>query len=302
MRWFTEKLTPYEYHSHKLKRIITSAKTCFQNVLLADSHSFGKCLVLDGETQSALFDEYIYHECLVQPALLLHPSPETALIMGGGEGGTSREILKAKSIERVVMVDIDAEVVNFCKRYFKEWHRGSFEHPNLRLLIQDARKYIEETHLTFDLIFSDLPSPNRGSPANLLYTVEFYRLLSKRLNKNGIFAMQAGSANLLQINLHAVLFATLRKVFPVVRPYYAYIPSYDVPWAFLLCSKNPNLDPMKMTQPMLDRKIRTHLSGSLKFMDGQTWEGLFRIPKIYREHLKKQKKIFTKQKHFYYFA
>src|SRR5690242_15705923 len=92
--WFTERFTPHESHSHQIKKTLVQTQTQFQKAILADSFSFGRCLILDGEMQSAQLDEFIYHECLVQPAMISHPNPKEVLILGGGEGATVREILR----------------------------------------------------------------------------------------------------------------------------------------------------------------------------------------------------------------
>src|SRR6266700_994992 len=115
--WFTEKYTPHDLRSHKLKKVLVRAKTRFQDAMLADSYSFGRCLILNDEIQSAEKDEFIYHECLVQPAMALHPRPQDILILGGGEGATVREILRHPRVRRVTMVDIDGDVVEFCRKY-----------------------------------------------------------------------------------------------------------------------------------------------------------------------------------------
>src|SRR5262245_56232574 len=120
--WLTEWLTSFESHSHQMHRILVRKKTRFQNALVADSASFGRCLVLDGEMQSARMDEFIYHESLVHPAMATHPNPARCLILGGGEGATTREILKHKNVSKVTMADIDGEVVDFCKEHMKDWH------------------------------------------------------------------------------------------------------------------------------------------------------------------------------------
>src|SRR4029077_20426214 len=96
--WFTEKVSPHDSHRHELKKVLLRVRTPFQNVILADSFSFGRCLILDGEIQSARFDEFIYHECLVHPAMALHAKPREILILGGGEGATVREILRHPSV------------------------------------------------------------------------------------------------------------------------------------------------------------------------------------------------------------
>src|SRR3974390_3268642 len=120
--WFAEGLTQNEFHCHRIKRVLRSVKTQFQECVLADSYSFGRCLIFDGETQSSQFNEFIYHEALVHPAMILTPRARRVLIMGGGEGATAREVLRWKGVEQVVMADIDGQVVDFCKRHMPTWH------------------------------------------------------------------------------------------------------------------------------------------------------------------------------------
>jgi len=296
--WFKERFTPHESHSHQIRKTIIQTRTKFQNAILADSYSFGRCLVLDGEMQSAQLDEFIYHECLVQPALLLHPNPKDVLILGGGEGATVREILRHPGVRRVTMVDIDGEVVDFCKQYLKEWHQGTLTHPKTRLIIDDARKFVLETEEKFDVIISDLPTPIEGGPAYQLYTVEFYRKMVKKLRPGGLFIAQAGSGSLLQLHFHAVLANTLKKVFKVVRPFYAFVPSFDVPWAFLLCSQKG--DPIQLTAAAVDRRLGA-IKNKLRFYDGEAHVGLFHIPKYLRESLRREKQIISEKKPVFFF-
>ena len=122
--WFKEWITPHDAHLHQFKKVLLKKQTPFQEAVIADSFSFGRCLILDGEIQSAQTDEYIYHETLVHPALLTHPRPQSVLIMGGGEGATTREILKHKTVKRVHLVDLDGEVIELCKRHLPRWHQG----------------------------------------------------------------------------------------------------------------------------------------------------------------------------------
>lgn len=299
--WFKEWFTPHESHSHQLKKILIKKKTKFQNAVIADSYSFGRCLILDGEMQSAQLDEFVYHEALIHPALILHPHPEKVVILGGGEGATLREILKHKSVTNVKMVDIDGEVVKFCKKHLALWHQGSFHSPRAEIIIGDAKKFIEETEEKFDLIVSDLPSPIEAGPAYQLYTVEFYRTLVKKLTPDGLFVLQAGSGNLLQIELHLKLYRTLKEIFPVVRSYASYVPSFDVPWSFLLCSRKSPLDPAILSAKEVDKRIKRKIKGTLRFYDGISHQGIFGIPKHLRESLKKEKGIITLKKPVYFY-
>jgi spermidine synthase len=280
--WFTEKYTPHDLRSHQLRKIILRSKTLFQDAVLADSYAFGRCLILNNEIQSAEIDEFIYHEGLVHPAMVLHPHPRDILILGGGEGATVREILKHPSVRRVTMVDIDREVVEFCRKYLGGWHQGALDHAKTRLVIKDARSYVRDTKETFDIIISDLPTPatTDADPVSALYTSDFYALLAQRLKPGGIFVAQSGSGNWLHIRFHAKLYRTLQKHFKVVRPYYVFIPSFDEPWAFLVASQK--MDPREISAAQVDKRLGT-LGKMLRFYDGETHEGLFRIPKYLRK-------------------
>jgi len=291
--WFVEFFTPGELHAHRALKVLETSSTAFQEAALIKTHTFGKVLVIDGETQSSQYDEAFYHESLVCPALLAHPAPKTALILGGGEGATARDILNDRGIERVVMADIDYNILRFAEKHLDTWHRGAFADPRLRLLAQDAKKCVENTGLKFDLIYSDLPSPIAGGPAYALYTLEFYRKLKKILAPGGIFAMQAGPGTPLQFDLHPALYNTLRKVFRCVGSYTAFIPSYDMPWAYLYCTNNPACAPAGLKPAALDRAAAKRLKRPLKFSDGRTITGAFSLPKYYRDRIKASRAVIT---------
>jgi spermidine synthase len=280
---FIDRQSPYEWHIHRLKKTLVRTRTAFQRAMIADSYAFGRCLILDEEIQSAERDEFIYHESLVHPVMVLHPKPQEILILGGGEGATVRELLKHPSVQRVTMVDVDGEVVGFCKRHLASWHRGSFDHKKTRLVIADARKYIVETPAQFDIIISDLPTPTRRGPIARLYTLAFYQKLIKRLKPNGMVVTQSGSGSPLQLGFHAALHRTFTKIFKVVRPYYAYVPSFDVPWAFLIGTFAA--DPLALSATTVSRRLGK-LGRQLRMYDGETHEHLFRIPKHVRSILK----------------
>ncbi|MCG2726296.1 MAG: spermidine synthase [Elusimicrobia bacterium] len=299
-KWFVEWFSEGEFHAHKILRVIASSQTKFQKATLLETNAFGTCLVIDSETQSCKFDEVFYHESLVCPAIITHPNPKTALILGGGEGATARDILNAKSIENLIMVDIDREIVEFAKKFMPSWHRGSFKNTRMKLLVQDAKKFVEETKNKFDIIYSDLPSPIEGGPAFEMYTLEFYKTLKKKLNKNGIFAAQSGPGTPLQFKLHPAINNTLKKVFKVVRSYMIYIPSYDMPWAFTFCADNRALDPLLMKAPQIDKLISQKFKNEPKFIDGETIIGMFSIPKYHRKLISQNKQTIRKNKPMFF--
>jgi spermidine synthase len=299
--WITERFTPHSAHQHHVKRALVQTQTKFQRAQVADTSAFGRCLILDGEMQSAQSDEFVYHESLVHPALLSHPAPKDVLIMGGGEGATTREILRHPSVRRCVMVDIDGEVVDFCRKYMEPWHQGFLDDPRSVVIIDDAKKYVEEApDASFDVIVSDLPTPIESGPAYQLYTIEFYKVLSRKLRPGGLLVLQAASGSLPQIDVHAVLYATLRKVFPQVWPFYAHVPSFDVPWAFLLCG-GKSLNPLAASAAKVDAALKARGISKLRFYDGVTHEGLFRIPKHLRARLAAEKRVMTRGKQVFFY-
>jgi spermidine synthase len=180
-KWFIEYTSPEEGHLHGIRMIHYASQTRFQRMEIMESGSYGRCLVLDGKMQSSIIDEFIYHEGLVHPAMLTHPNPKRVFIVGGGEGATLREVLRHKSVEYCMMVDIDREVVEKSKELLPEWHRGAFDDPRTDLRFMDARKYLEETQDSYDVIIIDISEPVEEGPAYLLFTREFYEIVKERL-------------------------------------------------------------------------------------------------------------------------
>jgi len=298
--WFVEFFTPGELHAHRAEKVLETSATAFQEAALIKTHTFGKVLVIDGETQSSQYDEAFYHESLVAPALLAHSAPKNALILGGGEGATARELLNDRGMERVVMADIDYNILRFARTHLETWHKGAFADPRLRLLAQDAKKYVERTSLKFDLVYSDLPSPIEGGPAVQLYTLEFYRRLKRILAPGAVFTVQAGPGTPLQFDLHPALVNTLAKAFRFVGSYTAFIPSYDMPWTFLYCTDAPRLAPRKLDRAALDRAAAARLKRRLVYSDGETITGAFCLPKYYRDRIKASRAVITEARPMFF--
>ncbi len=292
-RWFQDYVTPDLIQLHSIRQVVYSGQTSFQTVEIIDTGSLGRCLVLDSRIQSSQEDEFIYHEALVHPPMLTHPQPEVIFIAGGGEGATLREALAHKSVKRVVMVDLDREVVDICRKFLPSFHQGSFEDPRLELHHVDARKYLAECRHEFDVIIIDLSEPLDGSPAYLLYTQEFYQLVKERLAEGGIISLQAGFAAWNNLDLFASVVNTLRTLFPVVCPYQVHIPSFSGPWGFATASGN--LNPLHLPPTEVDQRISTRLTTSLRFYDGLTHQNIFSLPKHLRQSLHNKERLITDQ-------
>ena len=260
---------------------------------MIETCAFGKCLILDGKIQSCESDEFIYHEALVQPVMILHPNPRTVFIAGGGEGATLREVLSHKTVQKVVMVDIDREVIELCKKYLPAHHQGSFDDPRVELLHMDAKQYIEETGEKFDVVIIDLPEPIENGPCYLLYTQNFYEMLKSKMADDATFALQSGATLLGITQVYLAVNNTLSTAFPVSIPYEASVPSFGGPWGFTLNSMIHH--PHELSAEEVDRRIAERVTKELKYYDGHTHQGLFYIPKYLRDMLNEETTIITEE-------
>lgn len=286
--WYIEYVDPQSGCFFAIKRYLYSGKTSYQQVEIVDTVTYGRVLILDGKVQSAAFDEYIYHEALIHPAMVLHPEPRRILVIGGGEGAGLREILRYPRVERIMMVDIDQQVVDLCREHLEQWHRGSFEDARVELNFMDARRYLEETEEQFDIIISDLTEPAEAGPSYLLFTRQFYEIVKKRLAPGGILAVQAGGLSLDYMDIHAAVRNTLRQVFRKLRSYHTHVPSFDSSWGFIIASDLH--DPLVLDREEVDRRLAA-VAHQLKFYDGETHEGLFRLPKNIRRALSENRTV-----------
>ncbi|MBI2252505.1 MAG: polyamine aminopropyltransferase [Armatimonadetes bacterium] len=287
-QWYLEKQNEFEAHMHALIQTIYFGETKYQKVGIVESPTFGKMLILDGDTQSSQKDEFIYHEALVHPALIFHPNPKTILILGGGEGATLREVLKHPSVETVKMIDIDQELVELCKKYLPEWSNNAFQSPKTKVYFEDAYKYLLEDNQNYDVIISDLTEPLPDSPSNKLFTKEFFSIIKSHLAAKGIFVLQASKADCHNLELHTIIYNTLKQVFPAPQSFASRVPSFDANWGFILAALELN-PPLKFQE--INQRIKERNLNQLKYYDAETHEHIFSLPKYFREALKKQTNI-----------
>ena len=295
-KWFFDRVSPDLIQLHSIEEVLYRGQTKFQSIEIIRTGSFGKCLVLDGKMQSSEVDEFIYHEALVQPAMLTHPCPETVFIAGGGEGATLREVLSHNTVKRAVMIDIDEEVIDACKKFLPDHSQGAFEDKRTELHHVDARDYLAKCEETFDIIIIDLPEPIEEGPAYLLYTQEFYQLVRKKLTANGIISVQSGSASLNELLNFSSVNHTLKSVFPIVRPYQTDVPAFGGPWGFCLASLN--LDPI-MPPAEIDGRIAARSLNDSRFYDGLSHQGMFSLPKHLRTELSQPTRLITDNQPLY---
>lgn len=288
--WYEEEIEENLRWCFALNSILHTGASQYQDIALLDTKPFGKALVIDGKLQSAEIDEFIYHELLVHPALLHHQNPKTIFIMGGGEGSTAREILRHGSVERVIMCDIDEEVVDFCKSHLVA-NKDAFFDLRLQLVINDARAELQKSEDKFDVIIGDLADPIEGGPCYQLYTKSFYESTVKpRLNEDGLFVTQAGPAGVFShTEVFSCIFNTLKQVFRYVVPYSAHIPSYADTWGWVLASDSP----LPLDADELDLRIRQRINGENRYLDGKTFASASILSKAVRKSLAKETQVYT---------
>ncbi len=262
----------------KASRMLGEWQTRFQKMQIYDTPHYGKLFRLDGFNMTSEREEFVYHENLVHPALTAHAAPKRVLIVGGGDGGSSEEALKHPSVEQVTMVEIDADVIRVAKEHFHAVHRGAFDSPRLRVLIEDGLRFVRETSERFDLIALDLNDPL--GPAEALYSTEFFQQCRQALAPQGALVLHIG-APVARPERVAELAQRLNGVFRIVRPYTMYIPLYGSQWAMAVCSDK--LDPKAFTADEIDRRIEQRKLADLRFYNGETHEGVFALPTFVRD-------------------
>ena len=193
--WFNEAALPGRRHGNvnhgfRVTNLVHSGRTAYQDVLIFDNLVYGRVLVLDGIVQLSTFDERRYHEMLVHPPMLAHPTPRRVLIVGGGDGGTLREVLRHAPRE-VVMIDLDEEIVSQSARHLPTLSAGAFQDPRVTLLHEDAAVAIERYADCFDVVLIDCN--DAIGPSAPLFKSRFYAAVARALRPGGLCGVQVGS-------------------------------------------------------------------------------------------------------------
>ena len=289
--WVSEYITPWDMYVHGITKVLAYKKTAFQEMYIVETGAYGKGLVLDGKWQSCTGDEFLYHEPLVHPAMICHSSPRNVLVLGGGEGATVREILRWKTVEQVMMVDIDGEVVEACREHMPEMHQGAFEDSRTNLVIGDALEVLDTTEQKWDIVISDLSDPIEEGPSFQLFTKEYFEKAQRVLAPGGYFVLQAGPVAPVELTLHARLVNTLKAVFPNVHSYASHTPTYGSPWGFAIgtaeaIATQPDPD---ATNQLLEEKT----TGGLRLIDGITLLGIMQTPAYIRKAIAAETQVYT---------
>ncbi len=236
--WYSENQTNTLRLSTKIKSVLYCSKSQYQEIQIIDSYDFGKILILDNTYQTTERDEFIYHELISHPALFTHPNPKSVLVIGGGDGGTVREVVKHKSVEKVHFVELDGEVVKACKEHLPTLS-CEIDNPKVSVIITDGIKYVAETENKYDVIIVDCPDP--VGPAKGLFEKEFYKNVFKCLNEDGLMVQQTESPLFNEDLINNIKGYLKDGGFNIIKTMVCSIPTYPSGfWSFTIASKKHN--------------------------------------------------------------
>ncbi|AEV68139.1 polyamine aminopropyltransferase [Acetivibrio clariflavus] len=272
--WYTEFQTPNVGITCKTKKTYHTEKTEFQDLALIETEQFGRMLVLDGTVQTTIEDEFVYHEMISHVPLFTHQNPKKVLVIGGGDGGAIREIIKHPSVEKAVLCEIDRRVIEVSKEYLPEIS-CALNDKKVEVLVADGIKYVKENKGEFDVILVDSTDP--VGPAVGLFAVDFYRSIYEALKEDGIFVAQTESP-FFHKDLIKSVYRDVSSIFPITRLYTCAIPTYPSGyWSFTMGSKK--YDP-------LETDISKIPDLDTKYYCPQIHKAVFALPKFVADLVK----------------
>lgn len=221
--WTVETLHDEYAQALREDRLFYDSETEHQRLRVFENGRFGRVLTLDGVVQTTEGDEFMYHEMLAHVPILAHGTAKRVLIIGGGDGGMAREVLRHASVTHCTMVEIDAGVVDFSKEYLPALSDGVFDDPRLELVIADGAEFIAGAHEPYDVIIVDSTDPI--GPGEVLFTDSFYGHAKKLLTEEGILVTQNGVPFMQPDELQNTMRA-FRALFPDWSCYLTHVPSY----------------------------------------------------------------------------
>lgn len=279
--WYTEEHSEDVRFSIRVDKQLYSGQSEFQRIDIFDSQEFGRFFTLDGLMMLTEKDEFIYHDMIVHVPIATNLGIKKVLVIGGGDGGTVRELTRYKTIEHIDMVEIDKMVVEVCKEYIPQT-AGKLDDSRVQLHFEDGLKYVRSKENEYDLIIVDSTDP--FGPGEGLFTREFYGNCYKALKEDGILVNQHESPYYsYYINSMRRAHHRIREFFPVCRVYQAHISTYPSGyWLFGFASKK--YDPIND----LDEDRWKKLNLKTKYYNTELHKGSFYLPSYVRELLESE--------------
>ncbi len=268
-----EPYSPIEY-TYEVEKVLYKGKSQCQEILVIENPYFGKILILDGIVQLTERDEFFYHEMLTHVVMHAHPDPKRIVVIGGGDGGVVREVLKHGTVEKVYLVELDEEVINISKRFFPTLS-SKVDDPKVEINIMDGADFIKKVSPSIDVIIVD--STDIIGFARSLFTEDFFYSVMKALKQDGMFVTHSESLHF-HLDIVIEVQKILKKAFPLVDLYSVPIATYPGNWwAFSIGSKK--LNPRDIRRPF---EIKT------RYYDDEIHRQAFLPHKLYRKLMDKK--------------
>ncbi|MBP3193174.1 polyamine aminopropyltransferase [Natronogracilivirga saccharolytica] len=265
-----------------VKKVLFSESTPYQKVEVFETDTWGNMMTIDGMVMLSEKDEFVYHEMLVHVAMFSHPDPKRVLIIGGGDGGSAREVLRHPGVEQVDMVEIDEAVVRAARQFLPDV--GDFDNPRLKVYYEDGITFVNNISDPYDVIIIDGSDP--VGPAIDLFSDSFYKSCYRALGPDGVLTSQTESPWVASYHSGIrKLFHSLDSIFELSAMYLAFIPLYPSGmWSLAFASKgiHPH-DP-----EVLDRVARgtTAMNSSLRYYNPDIHKGAFALPGFVKDILR----------------
>ena len=274
MKTFKEKLHIGLNQEIKIKNRLINKKSNFQKIEIFDTFTYGRVLALDGVIQVTEKDEYAYSEMLVHPAMLaMSKKAKKILIIGGGDGAVSEEVLKYHHVKSIDLVDIDKEVVDLSKKYFKKINNNSLVNKKLKLFYEDAFNFIDKNKNSYDLVIADRPDPIGAGTS--LYKSNFYKKIKNIMSENSIAIFQSGVPFLQKKELNEVI-KDIKKYFKFYGFYFTVVPSYIGGFMALVWASK-NYDLLKKRSFFLHKNIKT------EYFNKEIFNASFAVPNFLKK-------------------
>ncbi|XP_014680963.1 PREDICTED: spermidine synthase-like [Priapulus caudatus] len=279
--WFSEvnSLWPGQSMSLQVEKLLFHKRSQYQDVLVFKSVTYGVVLVLDGVIQCTQRDEFSYQEMLAHLPLCSHPNPKQVLIIGGGDGGVAREVVKLAAVETVTICEIDEMVVNVAKQFLPQMAKG-FESPKLNLHIGDGFEFMKKHQGEFDVIITDSSDP--VGPAESLFQKQYYSLMKGALKDNGVLCSQ-GECFWIDLKLIKNMRTFCKELFPVVEYATMSIPTYPCGQiGAVLCSKSPDISFRDPVRKLSEEEVK-HMD--LNYYNHDVHRASFILPQFVKQAL-----------------
>ena len=267
------------HYNYEIKKYILEKQTAFQFLQVFETVGYGNMMVLDGCVMTTDKDEFVYHEMISHVPLCLHKNPEKVLIIGGGDGGTVREITRHQSVKAVTLCEIDGQVIEAAKQYFPSISSG-FADPRVNIQVVDGMKFIADHPKEFDIIIIDSTDP--VGPGEVLFSSQFYQSCLNALNPGGLIMSQTespwygeGILKKIQMNMHEAGFIKRRTCM-------ASVPTYPRGlWSWTVGSSDESFE----IETSFNKKRLESISESLKYLNSDVFMASFALPNFFKQKI-----------------